>query len=139
MSRATPAALIAAMACALAATVLPLNPLAMQAQDASNSPVQAAPSPSTQAQNIANYPPPEYVSRAEYDKLKSEHEAMKQELDALKETVKQLTGAAAAVPAATPAPKEGVSEGKQVAAATAPEAVTPSPAEAETAPAELLG
>lgn len=139
MNRATPSVLIAAMACALAATVLLLNPLATQAQDASNPPAQAAPSSSTQAQNIANSPPPEYVSRAEYDKLKAEHEAMKQELEALKATVQQLTGTAAAVPAATPAPKDGVSEGKQVAAATAPEAVTPSPAEAETAPAELLG
>ncbi len=42
-----------------------------------------------QAQDAA--PPSDYVSRAEYDKLKAEHEAMKQELDALKATVKQLT------------------------------------------------
>lgn len=59
-------------------------------------------------------PSSDYVSRAEYDKLKAEHEAMKQELEALKTTVQQM--AKGAVPAA---PAEGpASEGKQVVAAT---------------------
>src|SRR6266496_5332758 len=80
------------------------------------------------AQDVASSPPPssDYVSRAEYDKLKSEHEAMKteheamkQELDALKATVKQLTAA----PPPAPAPGKAVSEGKQIAAAP-PEAAT---------------
>ena len=34
------------------------------------------------AQDVATSPPPDYVSRAEYDKLRAEHEAMKQELEA---------------------------------------------------------
>src|SRR6266480_5102498 len=72
------------------------------------------------AQDVAPSPPSsDYVSRAEYDKLKVEHEAMKQELDALKETVKQLTASAAQAPA----PGKAVSEGKQVVAAP-PEAAT---------------
>src|SRR6266550_3787004 len=57
------------------------------------------------AQEVASSPPSsDYVSRAEYDKLKAEHEAMKQELEALKAQIGQL----AKGPAATPA------EGKQV-------------------------
>src|SRR6266571_8786868 len=57
------------------------------------------------AQDTASSPPSsDYVSRAEYDKLKAEHEAMKQELEALKAQIGQL----AKGPAATPA------EGKQV-------------------------
>ena len=72
------------------------------------------------AQDVAPSPPStDYVSRAEYDKLKAEHEAMKQELEALKETVKQLTAA----PPPAPAPGKSVSEGKQVVAAP-PEAAT---------------
>jgi hypothetical protein len=59
-------------------------------------------------------PSSDYVSRAEYDKLKAEHEAMKQELEALKTVVQQM--AKGAVP---PAPAEGPpSEGKQVVTAT---------------------
>ena len=71
------------------------------------------------APNPANLPSSNYVSRAEYDKLKAEHEAMKQELDALKETVKQLT--AGGTPA--PAPAKAVSEAKQVVTVP-PEAAT---------------
>src|SRR6266496_4601419 len=72
------------------------------------------------AQDVALSPPSsDYVSRAEYDKLKAEHEAMKQELDALKATVKQLTVSAAQAPA----PGKAVSEGKQVVTAP-PEAAT---------------
>jgi len=66
-----------------------------------------------------NNPPAsdDYVSRAEYDKLKAEHEAMKEELEGLKTTVRQMANGTA--PAAPPA--EGPSktkklpeEGKQV-------------------------
>jgi len=71
------------------------------------------------AQETAPSPPSsDYVSRAEYDKLKAEHEAMKQELDALKETVKQLAG-----PSQAPEPSKQVSEEKQ-AVAVPPEAAT---------------
>jgi cell division protein FtsB len=57
----------------------------------------------------------DYVSRAEYDKLKAEHEAMKKEMDALKTAVQQMAnGTVPTAPAEGPA-----SEGKQVVAATA--------------------
>src|SRR6266566_3756877 len=76
------------------------------------------------AQDVALSPPSsDYVSRAEYDKLKAEHEAMKQELDALKATVQQMTARAAQAPAEA-APEQAVSEGKQV--------VAPAPSEAAT-------
>jgi len=76
------------------------------------------------AQDVALSPPSsDYVSRAEYDKLKAEHEAMKQELDALKATVQQMTARAAQAPAEA-APEKAVSEGKQV--------VAPAPSEAAT-------
>src|SRR6266700_2386694 len=75
------------------------------------------------AQDVALSPPSsDYVSRAEYDKLKAEHEAMKQELDALKATVQQMTAGAAPAPAEA-APGKAVSEGKQVVTAP-PEAAT---------------
>jgi hypothetical protein len=68
------------------------------------------------AQDVAPSPPlSDYVSRAEYDKLKAEHEAMKQELDALKATVQQMTAGAARAPAEAAASQKGVSEEKQVA------------------------
>src|SRR5206468_6936855 len=67
------------------------------------------------AQDVAPSPPSsDYVSRAEYDKLKLEHEAMKQELDVLKATVQQMTAGAARAPAEAPASQKGVSEEKQV-------------------------
>src|SRR6266566_4282478 len=76
------------------------------------------------AQDVALSPPSsDYVSRAEYDKLKAEHEAMKQELDALKATVQQMTARAASAPAEAAA-SQAVSEGKQV--------VAPAPSEAAT-------
>src|SRR6266513_1056814 len=66
------------------------------------------------AQDAAS-PSSDYVSRAEYDKLKAEHEAMKQELEALKTAVKQMAnGKGPAAPAEGPAP-----EGKQVVTTTA--------------------
>jgi hypothetical protein len=104
--------------------------------------------PKIGAQAPANSPSSDYVSRAEYDKLKAEHEAMmaehetmKQELEALKVTVRQMTtGAVAEAPrseTATSAPEEP-NEGKQVAAAEAKQAVAPPP-ETETTPVELAG
>src|SRR6266567_814272 len=64
-------------------------------------------SPSTaMAQDAApSSPSSDYVSRAEYDKLKAEHEAMKQELEALKAQIGQL--AKGPVPGAAAAPAEG--------------------------------
>src|SRR5712692_10546085 len=72
-------------------------------------------------QDAASSPPSsDYVSRAEYDKLKAEHEAMKKELEALKTAVRQMAnGTVPAVPAARPAPpSEAPSEGKQVVSTT---------------------
>jgi hypothetical protein len=64
-------------------------------------------------------PSSDYVSRAEYDKLKAEHEAMKEELEALKTTVRQMAkGSVQAVPAEGPAPAARPSEGKQVVTTT---------------------
>jgi hypothetical protein len=63
-------------------------------------------------------PDSDYVSRAEYDKLKAEHEAMKQELKALKEQIGQLAKGPMPAPAATSA------EGKQVVTGAPPQAAT---------------
>jgi hypothetical protein len=94
--------------------------------------------------NAANPPSSEYVSRAEYDKLKAEHEAMKQEHDAMKQevealkaTVQQLTAGVTPAPAPgsatpAPAPEKAVSEAKQVVAPAPSEAA----AAAETVPIE---
>ena len=91
--------------CALAAAALLLIPHTVTAQDAAVS--------------------PDYVSRAEYDKLKAEHEGMKKELEALKTAVRQMAnGDVPAVPAEGPARKETAAEGKQVAAATTTAAAT---------------
>jgi len=69
------------------------------------------------AQDVASAP--DYVSRAEYDKLKAEHEALKQEMEALKKTVLQMAnGTAPAAPAKEPAPKAAAIEDKQVVTAT---------------------
>jgi HAMP domain-containing protein len=143
MKRATPAALVLAMACVLTTAILFLNPFVIRAQDAASSPThaQAAPSPSTSShQDIATSSSSDYISRAEYDKLKAEHEAMKQELEALKTAVRQMaSGAVAEAPpkkSAAP-PAEGPSEGKQLTKATTPPAVTPT--ESETVSAELSG
>ncbi len=58
------------------------------------------------AQDVASSPPSsDYVSRAEYDKLKVEHEAMKQELEALKAQIGQL--AKGPMPGVAAAPAEG--------------------------------
>jgi len=77
--------------------------------------------PSTATAQDAGSSPPssDYVSRAEYDKLKAEHDAMKQELEALKTAVGQMAnGTAPAVPAEGPNPVAGTAEGKQVVSET---------------------
>jgi hypothetical protein len=98
--------------------------------------------PVVRAQDTAA--PADYVSRAEYDKLKAEHEAMKaeheamkQEVEALKATVQQLTARATPPPppgSASPAPEteKAVSEAKQVVAPASSEA----PTAVETVPME---
>src|SRR5437867_12414500 len=71
------------------------------------------------AQDTAPSPPSsDYVSRAEYDKLKAEHEAMKQELEALKAQIGQLAKGPVPAGAATSA------EGKQVVTGAPPQAAT---------------
>jgi hypothetical protein len=126
MTRATPAALLVAMACALTTAALLLNPFVTQAQDAPSPPTQAqgAPSSSTRAQDAASSPPPDYVSRAEYDKLKAEHEAMKTELEALKTAVRQMAnGTVPTAPAEGPSiAKPAAPEGKQVVTTATPQA-----------------
>src|SRR5438552_5619394 len=103
MIRAIPIIVDQTIAVAFVALICLFFPSAAMAQD-------TAPSP----------PSSDYVSRAEYDKLKSEHEAMKQELDALKAAIQKMTAGAAQAPA----PGKTISEGKQV--------VAPGPTEAAT-------
>jgi hypothetical protein len=101
--RAIPIIVNQTIAGAFVALIWLFIPFAAMAQD-------AAPSPSSS----------DYVSRAEYDKLKAEHEAMKQEMEALKTTVLQMAnGTAPAAPAEGPAPATKLSEGKQVVTTTA--------------------
>ncbi len=105
MNRGIPSVMNQAIPCALAAAALLLSSSKVSAQDVAA--------------------PVDYVSRAEYDKLKAEHEAMKQELEALKTAVRQMAnGAAAAAPAEGPAPAEKQGEGKQVASAAPSQAAT---------------
>jgi hypothetical protein len=114
--------------CWLAPILVPIAfvtlPGIIQAQEAAASPGQqeSAPAPA---------PGGDYVSRAEYDKLKAEHEAMKTEHDAMKnelESLKKLVqqmakGTAPQAPTereAVPPPKAPPSaEGKQVVSSTA--------------------
>jgi len=56
----------------------------------------------------------DYVSRAEYDKLKAEHEAMKQELEGLKTAVRQMANGTMPAPAEGPSATTKAPEGKQV-------------------------
>src|SRR5438046_2215369 len=106
MSRTIPIILNQTIACAFVALICLSFSSAAMAQDT------ASPQPSS-----------DYVSRAEYDKLKAEHEAMKQELDALKATVQQMTAGAVPAPVEAPTAKMGVSEEKQVVTVP-PEAAT---------------
>src|SRR5260370_7394257 len=84
-------------------------PFKVSAQDAASSPTQEAGSSAS-----------DYVSRAEYDKLKAEHEALKKEMDALKTTVLQMAnGTVPAIPAEGPSTaKTAAPEGKQVITST---------------------
>ena len=100
--RAIPIIINQTIAGAFVALIWLVIPFAAMGQD-------AAPSP----------PSSDYVSRAEYDKLKAEHEAMKTELDALKTAVRQMAGTAPAAPAEGPAAATKPSEGKQVVTTTA--------------------
>src|SRR5438067_6488147 len=87
-------------------------------------------------QDVATSPPPDYVSRAEYDKLKAEHEAMKQELEALKTAVRQMAnGAVPAAPAE--GPTKTAAEGKQVVTAPSSQAVDELRQEVETLKTEV--
>ncbi len=82
-------------------------------------------------QDVATPPPPDYVSRAEYDKLKAEHEAMKQELEALKTAVRQMANVTApAAPAE--GPTKTAPESKQVVSAPSSQAVDELRQEVET-------
>ncbi len=66
--------------------------------------------------------PPDYVSRAEYDKLKAEHQTMKKELESLKAAVRQMAnGTIPAVPAEGPAPAKAA-KGKQAVSTTTSQA-----------------
>ncbi len=99
--RAIPIIVSQTIASAFVALIWLFIPFAAMAQD-------AAPSPSSS----------DYVSRAEYDKLKAEHEAMKQELEALKAQIGQLAKGSMPAGAATSA------EGKQVVTGAPPQAAT---------------
>src|SRR6266700_4899015 len=101
MIRAIPINVNQTIAVAFVALICLFSPSAAMAQD-------AAPSP----------PSSDYVSRAEYDKLKAEHEAMKQELEALKTQIGQLAKGSMPAGAATS------TEGKQVVTGAAPQAAT---------------
>ncbi|HEX7518141.1 MAG TPA: hypothetical protein VF345_12760 [Chthoniobacterales bacterium] len=69
-----------------------------------------------------NKPPSEdYVSRAEYDKLKSEHEAMKEELEGLKTTVRQMANGTVPAPAEGPSTTTKALDGKQVVTEATPQ------------------
>jgi len=100
------------IASAVVALICLLLPFAVIAQDAASSP-----------------PSSDYVSREEYDKLKTEHEAMKteheamkQELEALKTAVRQMAnGIVPAAPAE--GPTRAAPEGKQVVSAPSSQAV----------------
>src|SRR5204863_2600755 len=73
----------------------------------------------TIAQESAPSPPTsDYVSRAEYDKLKAEHEAMKQELETLKAQIGQLAKGPMPAPAAAAAESKQVVTGAPAQAAT---------------------
>src|SRR6266545_1222563 len=101
MKRASPIIMNQTIAGAFVALIWLVIPFAAMGQDAALSP-----------------PPSDYVSRAEYDKLKAEHEAMKKELAALKTAVRQMaSGTVPAAPTEAPPPAEAPGAGKQVVGA----------------------
>jgi len=102
MIRAIPIIVDQTIAVAFVALICLFSPSAALAQD-------AAPSPP---------PPSDYVSRAEYDKLKAEHEAMKQELETLKAQIGQLAKGPMPAPAAAAAESKQVVTGAPAQAAT---------------------
>ena len=112
MIRTIPIIVSQTIASAVVALICLLLPFAVIAQDAASSP-----------------PSSDYVSREEYDKLKTEHEAMKteheamkQELEALKTAVRQMAnGIVPAAPAE--GPTRAAPEGKQVVSAPSSQAV----------------
>ena len=114
-------------------TILPtmaalLVPFLLSAQEAASPPPQDSATP----------PSSDYVSRAEYDKLKAEHESMKKELDALRGMVQQMAnGTMPAAAKEAPPPPEAPSAGKQVVTTTS-KAVAPS-TETEAVSTELSG
>jgi len=100
MNRAISSVINGTILCGLVAAAVLLIPLTVTAQEAASS--------------------PDYVSRAEYDKLKADHEAMKKELEALKTAVRQMAnGDVPVAPAEGPAPVKTAAKGKHAAAATA--------------------
>src|SRR6266568_6461446 len=102
MKRASPIIMNQTIAGAFVALIWLVIPFAAMGQDAALSP-----------------PPSDYVSRAEYDKLKAEHEAMKKELAALKTAVRQMaSGTVPAAPTEAPPPAEAPGAGKQVVTTT---------------------
>src|SRR6266705_4640947 len=108
MIRAIPIIVNQTIAVAFVALICLFSPSAAMAQDVAASPASS-----------------DYVSRAEYDKLKAEHEAMKKELDALKTAVRQMaSGTVPAGPREHETPAEAPSGGKQVVATTSAAAAT---------------
>ena len=98
----------------LAALALTI-PFKVSAQDAASTPAQESASASSS----------DYVSRAEYDKLKVEHDAMKKELDALKTAVRQMANGSAPAELREPeVPAVAPSAGKQVVGTTSAAAAT---------------
>ena len=88
MNRAIPTIVNQTIPGAFSAVIALFIPFAAMAQDAASTPASS-----------------DYVSRAEYDKLKAEHDAMKKELDAVKKMVRQMAnGTAPAAPAEGPNP-----------------------------------
>ena len=98
---------------------------------ATRPPLKAQDAAAIPPQDTTNPPSSDYVSRADYDKLKAEQEAMKKELAALKAAVRQMAnGTAPAVPAEGPNPVAATKS-------TVTETAAPSTA-AETTAEELL-
>src|SRR6266581_2626957 len=121
MIRAIPIIVNQTITCAFVVLVCSFSPAATMAQD-----IAIAPSP----------PSSDYVSRAEYDKLRAEHEAMKQELETLKTAVRQMAnGTNPAAPAEGPA--KTAAEGKQVVSAPSSQAVDELRQEVETLKTEV--
>lgn len=128
------------IALALLPIALVTMPARLQAQDAATTPTQDAAAPASAQGSASPAPAGDYISRAEYDKLKAEHDAMKKEMDTLKKMVRQMAnGTAPAAPtereAVPPAEAPLPVEGKQVAMSPTSTSTT----ETEASAAELAG